>query len=229
MIKVIVFDAEGTLFNSLPKDEKIRNILKSQGYDRNLEEIGNAFRLSKRIANLLHSNDLIKLDDSGYLLENEIRLMLLGFTDEESVTLARVMNEQWTKASNRTPYPETIDVLEALKNRYRIGLLTAGAILSYSQTLKDMDLEKYFSFIIGEDTINVPKPDPKAYAYVIKKAGCNADEILFIGDNRVNDYEGPIRSGMRAVLVDRENTCKEDIAKINDLTPLLDNKFIARL
>jgi hypothetical protein len=50
MIKVVVFDAQGTLFNSIPKSEKIRNILESQGYKKGLEEIDRAFFLSKRIS-----------------------------------------------------------------------------------------------------------------------------------------------------------------------------------
>ncbi|MCL4381170.1 HAD family hydrolase [Candidatus Marsarchaeota archaeon] len=229
MIKVIVFDGQGTLFSSLPKNEKIRNILKSEGYEMKLEEINKALPLSKSIANLLHSKNLIKLDDAGYLLENEIRLMLLGFANNEAMKLAKIINEKWTQAGKRTPYPEIEKVLKSLKHKYKIGLLTAGSILSYNQTLEETGLSKYFSFVVGEDTINVPKPNPKAYAHVIEEAGCRANEILFVGDDFTNDYEGPTRSGMKAVLVDRENICKKEILKIKDLTPLLSNDFFANL
>lgn len=228
MIKVVVFDAQGTLFNSIPKSEKIRNILESQGYRKGLKEIDRAFFLSKRVAKLLHAKGLIKLDEEGYLLENEVRLILLGFTDKEASTLAKVINRQWTKAGKRTPYPETRKVIEALSNKYTIGLLTAGAVLSYKSTLDETGLGKYFSFVVGEDTTNIPKPDPKAYMHVIDKAGCKADEILFVGDDLINDYEGPIKSGMNAVLVDRENTCNKNILKIKNLTPLLDDAFLSR-
>ncbi|MCL4379418.1 HAD family hydrolase [Candidatus Marsarchaeota archaeon] len=229
MIKVIVFDAQGTLFSSISKSEKIGNILQSQGYKKDPIEIDRAFLLSKRIANLLHSKGLIKLDDAGYLLENEIRLILLGFTDKEAIPLAKVVNEQWTKASKRTPYLETKKVLDVLSRKYKIGLLTAGAILSYKDTLEETGLAKYFSFVIGEDTTNVSKPDPRAYMYVIDKAGCKADEILFVGDDFINDYEGPTKHGMRAVLVDREHRCDKKILKIKDLTMLLNDEFFSRL
>jgi putative hydrolase of the HAD superfamily len=223
MIKVVVFDAQGTLFRSISKGEKIRSILESQGYKKGLAEIESAFILSKRISKLLHSRGLIKLDEEGYLIENEIRLMLLGFTDNEATALAKAVNEQWTASSQRIPYPETEKVLKSLSRKYKIGLLTAGAISSYKTTLDDTGLGKYFSFVVGEDTTNVPKPDPKAYAHVIEKAGCKPEEILFVGDDPVNDYEGPQKSGMKAILVDRENTCDKKILKIRDLTALLDN------
>ncbi len=230
MIKVIVFDGEGTLFLSLPKARKIKNILEAEGHRRTLADIGRAFVLSKRIANLLRSKGPMRLDEQGYLLENEIRLMLLGFSDKEAPVLARTINARWTEAGHRTPYPETKIVLKSLKRRgYRLGLLTAGAILSYRETLKETGLSGYFSFIIGEDTLNVPKPDPRAYRYVIRKAGCEPGEILFVGDNLKTAYEGAIKSGMRAVLVSRKSRSNGLIAEISSLKPLAAAKFFEGL
>ncbi|MCL5679778.1 MAG: HAD family hydrolase [Candidatus Marsarchaeota archaeon] len=227
MIKVIVFDAQGTLFSSISKNEKIRNVLKDQGYDKSIAEIDDAFAMSRRIAIMLRSKGIIKLDEAGYLIENEIRFMLLGFNDEQAEALAKIMNEKWTDASNRKPYPEVMEVLEHLQaSGFRLGLLTAGAATSYTKTLEKEGLLKYFAFVFGEDTTNIPKPDPKAYKRVIKESKCGADEILFVGDDLINDYEGPRKSGMKAVLVDRNNEFGNDIAKISDLKPFMSDSFI---
>lgn len=230
MIKVIVFDGEGTLFSSLPKNKKIQNILKEKGYRRRLAEIDRAFLKAKRIANLLKSKGLTKLDSAGYLLENEIRLILLDFDDHEVAMLARIVNSQWTDAGNRTPYPETRIVLESLKRRkYKLGLLTAGAAISYRKTLRKLGLETYFSFVLGEDTVNAPKPDLRAYKRVIDEASCKPNEILFVGDNPTNDYSGPIASGMKAVLVDRANEHRDVPSRILNLAPLAMPKFFKNL
>lgn len=229
MIKVIVFDAQGTLFSSLSKNEKIQSILKSQGYDKSIAEINSAFLLSKKITNLLHLKGMIKLDKKGYLLENEIRFMLLGFEDKKATALAKIANEQWTVAGNRKLYPEVIRVLNSLKNKYKLGILTAGAAISYNETLKQTGISDYFAFVIGEDTTNVPKPDARAYRKVIVESGCKANEILFVGDDFINDYEGPKKSGMHAVLVDRKGEYKNNVMKIDDLQPLSTDKFFNSL
>ncbi len=229
MIKVIVFDAQGTLFSSLSKGEKIQKILNSQGHKKSIAEINNAFMLSKRIANLLHSKGIIKLDNEGYLVENEIRLMLLGFEDNDAIALAKVVNVQWTQAGDRKLYPEVMGVLDSLKSRYRLGILTAGAATSYNETLKQAGLTDYFSFVVGEDTTNVPKPNPLAYKHVIAQSKCRANEILFVGDDIVNDYEGPKKSGMKAVLVDRERKYGKEIVRVDDLKPLSNAEFFSSL
>ncbi len=169
----------------------------------------------------------MKLDDEGYLLGSEIRLLLLGFDEKESKRLAEVFNKEWTASSSRKPYPDVITVLKSLHNRkYKIGLLTAGTTTSYTETLKQFDMLKYFDFIAGEDTTNIPKPNPAAYSYVINKAGCKSEEILFVGDNLINDYEGPRKSGMKAILIDRENEHPEIESRITTLEPLLDDVYL---
>jgi FMN phosphatase YigB (HAD superfamily) len=53
-----------------------------------------------------------------------------------------------------------------------------------------------------------------------------AAEVLLVGDDRVNDYEGARAAGLRAVLVDptRGNTGAPDvIGNLNELLQFLDN------
>ncbi len=46
------------------------------------------------------------------------------------------------------------------------------------------------------------KPSIAFFAEVMRIAQCEANEILFVGDDLVNDYEGAIASGLNAVLLD---------------------------
>ncbi len=34
--------------------------------------------------------------------------------------------------------------------------------------------------------------------------GCRADEVLMVGDDPVNDFQGALEAGLQAVLLDRE-------------------------
>ncbi len=229
MIKVIVFDGGGTLVASLPKPERINNILMSQGYKLGLNKINDAFFLSRDIAKLLREKGLIKLDGDGYLVENEIRMMLLGFEGKIVTRLAKKICREMLAAGKTKPYPETVKVLNSLKKRrYRVGILTAGTVGGYRTKLRELSLLKYFDFIVGEDTTNAPKPDPRAYKYIISIAKCEPREILFVGNEFVNDYREPRRHKMNAVLVDRENRYGKNVTKIGTLLPLSNNTFLSR-
>jgi putative hydrolase of the HAD superfamily len=46
------------------------------------------------------------------------------------------------------------------------------------------------------------KPAPEFFAHVIETLELSPSEILFVGDDRVNDYDGAKRAGMSSVLLD---------------------------
>ncbi|MPS78650.1 MAG: hypothetical protein E2591_11295 [Achromobacter sp.] len=47
------------------------------------------------------------------------------------------------------------------------------------------------------------KPQPRIYQFLLKKLGCIADEVLFVGDTVVADLEEPRAFGMQACLLNR--------------------------
>lgn len=63
------------------------------------------------------------------------------------------------------------------------------------------DLDAYlFSYELG-----VAKPDPAIYVATCTALGCKPCEVLFIGDSRRCDFEGPRGFGMQAGWLDRKN------------------------
>src|SRR6478736_3784360 len=45
------------------------------------------------------------------------------------------------------------------------------------------------------------KPAREFFRAVVRRAGCEAGEILFVGDDRANDYEGATAAGLQALLL----------------------------
>jgi putative hydrolase of the HAD superfamily len=68
------------------------------------------------------------------------------------------------------------------------------------------------------------KPAPEFFAHVIEMLALSPSEILFVGDDRVNDYDAAKRAGMCSVLLDPKCTQidvgAERIAGLMDLTAL---------
>ena len=50
--------------------------------------------------------------------------------------------------------------------------------------LDEMKLGRYFRWIIGGDTLPQQKPDPAALLFVMKMAGIEPEDALFVGDSR---------------------------------------------
>lgn len=62
--------------------------------------------------------------------------------------------------------------------------------------LDEMKLGRYFRWIIGGDTLPQQKPDPAALLFVMKMAGIEPEDALFVGDSR-NDVLAAKAAGVR--------------------------------
>ena len=84
---------------------------------------------------------------------------------------------------------------------YRIGLCTNLA-KPYGVAVHALlpGLDAYvFSYKVG-----FKKPQPEIYQAACDALNCRPEEVLFIGDNREADLEGPQAFGMQARVIDRK-------------------------
>lgn len=65
------------------------------------------------------------------------------------------------------------------------------------------------------------KPSAGFFEAVIRSAGCPASEILFVGDDRINDYTGANAAGLRAVLFDPRPEEMPGVVRIRRLAELV--------
>jgi putative hydrolase of the HAD superfamily len=66
------------------------------------------------------------------------------------------------------------------------------------------------------------KPSPRFFEAVIRAADCAPDRIVFVGDNRINDFTGANAAGMRGVLFDPGPLDLPGLRRIRRLTELLE-------
>ncbi|MGH7822949.1 MAG: HAD family hydrolase [Candidatus Binatia bacterium] len=62
-------------------------------------------------------------------------------------------------------------------------------------------LEPYFDWLLSSETAQSCKPDAAIFAEALRRAGCRADEALFVGDSLSQDIAGANRAGLRSVLL----------------------------
>jgi len=64
------------------------------------------------------------------------------------------------------------------------------------------------------------KPGVEFFRAVVRKAGCEPGEVLFVGDDLANDYSGALAAGLEAVLLD-ENHRSSITNRIDRLSELI--------
>ncbi|MFE5604195.1 HAD family hydrolase [Streptomyces coelicoflavus] len=91
------------------------------------------------------------------------------------------------------------------------------------RTLRGAGIEDCFDALVLSSALGVRKPYPRFYDTVVEKAGCLAEEIVFVGDTPAKDAIGPYEHGMRAVLVTsgpRPDGLPPPVGVIGDFTEL---------
>ncbi|MFE3574061.1 HAD family hydrolase [Lysinibacillus sp. NPDC059133] len=153
-------------------------------------------------------------------------LVALGIDDTQ---LGAELGERFVAERKVSPflYEDTFDVLDKLKGKYQLVLLTNGA-----PSLQNLKLEitpeiaPYFDHIIISGDFGKGKPDASIFEYVMEKAGITAEDAVMVGDNLNTDILGSSRVGMRNVWINRENNAPNGVVtptyEVDSLTALLE-------
>lgn len=117
-------------------------------------------------------------------------------------------------------HPEIAEVLKALHERGLILGLASNfdarlrALVDYFPELALLRDRCLISSIVGHR-----KPGQGFFAEVQRQADCRPEQIAFIGDDRVNDYDGAITAGMFPVLLSPEP--RADLRAVQNMRELL--------
>ncbi len=125
-------------------------------------------------------------------------------------------------------YPDVLPVLNKLKRKYKIGLLSNGN--SYPHKI---GLDGLFDFVVFSQDHGVEKPDKRIFKIALKEAGCSADEMVHVGDSLESDIQGAQNAGIQAVWLNREGEVSESEIKpdsiINSLYGLTNYNRISEI
>ena len=113
-------------------------------------------------------------------------------------------NGYWKQVKALThPFEETVQVLEKLSRRYRLGMITntqGQKIAGKHRIALFPQLEQYFKVIIvaGESGIS-PKPDPEPFRLCIAKLDVLPHKTVMVGDDWRIDIGGAINTGIQPI------------------------------
>ncbi|MBS3143218.1 HAD family hydrolase [Candidatus Woesearchaeota archaeon] len=121
------------------------------------------------------------------------------------------------------PYPETMQVLESLRSKYKLGLMSNTDAFSVGQVMDKYALQKHFDVIFLSYQEGLLKHDAGAFDKVLSQLGVSHGEAVMIGDSIESDMEAAAKAGIMGVLVDRrgKRTYPKKIFTLNEIEEVL--------
>ena len=124
-------------------------------------------------------------------------------------------------------FPNSEKLLCELKKRgYIVGVVTNGPSLLQNHKMDVSGLRKYCDIVVVSGDVGVHKPDPKLFIYTADKLGLRTDECVYVGDHPVNDIQGALSAGMKAIRMNYGWFCdkdlRDDVPVIDDIIQVLD-------
>ena len=92
--------------------------------------------------------------------------------------------------------PGTMELLDYLKPKYHLHLITNGFQEVQHTKLSGSGLEPYFETLTVSEEVGVKKPNPEIFLYALRKAQATAEESLVIGDEMAVDIDGARAAGI---------------------------------
>ena len=118
------------------------------------------------------------------------------------VDLADHLSEDYVYWSPRIVrlVPGTMELLEYLKPKYHLHLITNGFEEVQDTKLTLSGMKPYFETLTVSEEVGVKKPNPEIFQYALRKAHATAEGSLMIGDEMAVDIDGARATGIDTVL-----------------------------
>ena len=119
-------------------------------------------------------------------------------------------------------YPETLAVLQELKNRnYLIGVIS-DTFPSLEMSLNALGIGHYFNSFICSSLVGVMKPDPRIYNAALESLGVSEQESIFVDDYKV-EADGARNLGFTSFYLNRDHVDADlNNWEINNLAHIID-------
>ena len=165
MIKHVIWDFDGTLFDSYPgMVNAFLRALKKYGIEAKYDEVLKLFLNSEKTA--------VQYYQKRFLLGEELTEV---YQDEKS----------HIDLSNMLPFPYAKEVCQRIKEAGRYNyILTHRGSTTYD-ILRKNGMVELFTEIVTKDNQFARKPDPEAIYYLLDKYQIHPKEAMIVGDREI--------------------------------------------
>ena len=207
MIKAVTFDLDNTLWDTYGVLNRAQEAMQAW--------IGERVPEYRKVPSDVHREiyvDVTKKHPEILHDVSKVRVAVLrrtfercGYERQVSVQLAReAFQVFYNQRQNVLPFPETIPLLDELKNDYKLASITNG-----NADVEQTPLSPYFDVNITAANAGSLKPNPEPFQSALSLLRVRANEAVHVGDSLQDDVDGALNVGMRAIWMKREGTTEE--------------------
>lgn len=217
MTRAIFFDAAGTLFH-LPRGVgwHYRDVALRHGATLDEAELNRAFHRAWKEADPPAATPGARSDEGRGWWRAIVARVLDECSGATELSRDAYFSELWiefTRPGVWQLYPETLDVLAALKGRVRLGIVSnfdsrLRAILSH------LGIAEYFDDVVISTEVGADKPSPKIFAEALLRFEIGANDALHVGDEPEADWRGAERAGMRVFRLQRPDNSLRGVLEL---------------
>ena len=107
-------------------------------------------------------------------------------------------------------FDDVHDVLAALGERYRLGLITNGLADQQREKIESTDIGSYFDAIMISGEIGLGKPHPCIFETILSRLEVPSQAATMIGNSLQSDIKGAQGAGIRAIWLNRDGVSRDD-------------------
>jgi HAD superfamily hydrolase (TIGR01549 family) len=152
-----------------------------------------------------------------------------GRTVEPAVAaeLSRRYRAQYQLA--RRPVPGAQRLLERLRGRTKIGIITNNQLAEQEEKLAFLGLRHLVDVLVVSEEVGAAKPDARIFRAALDRAGATADDAVMLGDTWATDIVGARSVGLRAIWFNRFGSPHPEPGHVPELTSLRDFRQVERM
>ena len=109
---------------------------------------------------------------------------------------------------NNNLFEGTIEILDYLKNDYKLHIITNGFAEVQNRKIKNSGLHQYFQTITNSEMAGAKKPNATIFDTALKVANAEKHNSIMIGDSWEADVMGATNFGLQAVYFNPEKVLR---------------------
>ena len=117
--------------------------------------------------------------------------------------LVGMWNKSWMLAH---PYEEVKEVLEKLKGKYNLVLVSNTDAISINNVLDKFQLRPLFNKIYFSYELGLIKTNKNFFKHILNDLNIRVEDCVMVGDSVQSDIISAKKIGIKAILVDRRNS-----------------------
>jgi len=197
--KLIIFDMDGTLINS---GDVIANTINHVRENLGLKA--------------LQKDLMLKTINDPDINSAEFFYGTKEFTAKQTELFSKYYDENCVKSISL--YDGIYSLLEELKIKgYLLSIASNASQIFAIKMLKALDIYKFFSYVIGANMVDKPKPNPQMLEKTLIHYNLDVKDCLLIGDS-LKDKRAAQNISMQSILVNWGfSSYENEISNINQL------------